>query len=157
MDFGTGSGCIAITILLEFGNSFAYMIEKSEKALKFAKKNLERYELKERAKINFENECDLIISNPPYIPSDEISKLDRTVKDFEPHLALDGGIDGMYFYKLILKSATRILKSDGYIIFETGNLEQVNFFRNLNDDFVFEDEIFDYGNFPRCVILKRRN
>ena len=116
-----------------------------------------RAELKERAKINFENECDLIISNPPYIPSDEISKLDRTVKDFEPHLALDGGIDGMYFYKLILKLATRILKSDGYIIFETGNLEQVNFFRNLNDDFVFEDEIFDYGNFPRCVILKRRN
>ena len=158
LDFGTGSGCIAITILLEFENSFAYMIEKSKEALKFAEKNLSRYKLNDRAKINFEpKQIDLIISNPPYIPSKEISELDPTVRDYEPHLALDGGIDGMDFYKLILKSAMKMLKSNGYIIFETGNIEQVKFFRNLKDEFVFEDEIFDLGNFPRCVILKRRN
>ena len=164
LDFGTGSGCIAITILLEFKNSFAYMIEKSDKALTFAKKNLERYgftHVKGRCQL-IDREVktstiDLIISNPPYIPSDEISKLDRTVKDFEPSMALDGGIDGTDFYKMILGFASKILKSNGYIIFEMGNLNQINIIKNFSDDFVFVDEIFDTGNFPRCLILRRRD
>ena len=189
LDFGTGSGCIAITILLEFKNSFAYMIEKSDKALTFAKKNLERYGFTpyrdspsvsaRHLPVNGEAECkesplnkgrcqfidrevkkstiDLIISNPPYIPSGEISKLDRTVKDFEPSMALDGGTDGTDFYKMILSMAMKILKSKGYIIFEMGNLNQINIVKNFSDDFVFVDEIFDTGNFPRCLILRRRD
>ncbi|MBQ6434577.1 MAG: peptide chain release factor N(5)-glutamine methyltransferase [Synergistaceae bacterium] len=180
LDFGTGSGCIAITILLEFKNSFAYMIEKSDKALTFAKKNLERYGFTpptfqatspqtERQYPLAKGRCqlvdrevkkttiDLIISNPPYISSGEISKLDRTVKDFEPSMALDGGTDGTDFYKMILSMAMKILKSKGYIIFEMGNLNQINIVKNFSDDFVFVDEIFDTGNFPRCLILRRRD
>ena len=180
LDFGTGSGCIAITILLEFKNSFAYMIEKSDKALTFAKKNLERYGFTpptfqatspqtERQSPLAKGRCqlvdrevkkttiDLIISNPPYISSGEISKLDRTVKDFEPSMALDGGTDGTDFYKMILSMAMKILKSKGYIIFEMGNLNQINIVKNFGDDFVFVDEIFDTGNFPRCLILRRRD
>lgn len=169
LDFGTGSGCIAITILLEFKNSFAYMIEKSDKALTFAKKNLERYGFTpyrdspsvsaRHLLVNGEitSTVDLIISNPPYIPSGEISKLDRTVKDFEPSMALDGGTDGTDFYKMILSMAMKILKSKGYIIFEMGNLNQINIIKNFSDDFVFIDEVFDTGNFPRCLILRRRD
>ena len=161
LDWGTGSGCIAITILLEYKNSFAYMLENSQAALKFAEKNLQRYNVYNRAKkiseINNEKDFDLIISNPPYIPSNEISTLEKTVKNFEPHSALDGGNDGMDFYKLILKQAMKILKPEGYIIFETGNLFQVEAIKNFNDEFVFEEEFLDEGNFPRCIVLRRRD
>ena len=161
LDWGTGSGCIAITILLEYKNSFGYMLENSEAALKFTEKNLRRYDVQNRAKIiseiNCENNFDLIISNPPYIPSNEISTLDDTVKNYEPHSALDGGIDGTDFYRLILKQAMKILKPEGYIIFETGNMFQVEAMKNFNDEFVFEGEILDTGNFPRCIVLRRRD
>ena len=159
LDWGTGSGCIAVTILLEYKNSFAFMLEKSPDAIKYAKKNLQKFNLNDRAKIISDidiKNLDLIISNPPYIPSDEIKNLMPEVKDYEPVLALDGGTDGMNFYKLIFSQAENILKINGYIILETGNLEQVNKLKNLNENFIFESEFLDYGNFPRCLVFKRR-
>ena len=159
MDWGTGSGCIAITILLEFQKSFAYMIENSYDALKYAHKNLERFNLNERAAFNvLPDKLDLIISNPPYIPSCEIPGLDKTVKDYEPHSALDGGEDGMNFYRLILTQAKSLLKLGGYIILEIGNMNQVQALKNFDDEdeFEFVDEIYDMGNFPRCLVLRRR-
>ena len=77
------------------------------------------------------------------------------VKNFEPESALDGGIDGMNFYKLIFSQAKSALKADGYIILETGNLEQVNTLKNLDENFIFEDEFLDTGNFPRCLVFRR--
>ncbi|MBR6900992.1 MAG: hypothetical protein IKN30_02895, partial [Synergistaceae bacterium] len=77
------------------------------------------------------------------------------VKDYEPELALDGGIDGMNFYKLIFSQAKNILKSNGYIILETGNLEQVKALKNFDENFIFENEFLDGGNFPRCLVLRR--
>ena len=156
MDWGTGSGCIAITILLEFKRSFAYMIEKSYDALKFARMNLERYNVHERARLNvMPDALDLIISNPPYIPTREIFELDKTVRDYEPHEALDGGQDGMDFYRLILSQAESLLTRDGYIILEMGDINQVNALKS-HEKFVCIDEIYDAGNFPRCLILQRR-
>lgn len=158
LDWGTGSGCIAITLLLEFRNSSAVMLEKSDKAKNYAKKNLERFNLTDRAEIIseiLEKNFDLIISNPPYIPSHEIKNLMPEVKDYEPELALDGGIDGMNFYKLIFSQAKNILKSNGYIILETGNLEQVKALKNFDEIFIFENEFLDGGNFPRCLVLRR--
>ncbi len=157
VDWGTGSGCIAITILLEFPKSFAYIIENSYDALKFARKNLERYNVHERSRLNFfPDELELIISNPPYIPSREISNLDKTVRDYEPHSALDGGENGMDFYRHILANAAKFLKHDGYIILEMGNINQANALKNLYGNFEFIDEVYDAGNFPRCLILQRR-
>ncbi len=159
LDWGTGSGCIAVTLLLEFKNSFAVMLEKSPDAIYYAKKNLERFNLKDRAEIISEipkKNFDLIISNPPYIPSHEIKNLMPEVKNFEPELALDGGIDGMNFYRLIFSQAKHVLKSDGYIILETGNLEQVSALKNLDGNFIFEDEFLDTGNFPRCLVFRRK-
>ena len=158
LDWGTGSGCIAVTLLLEFKNSFAVMLEKSPDAIYYAKKNLERFNLNDRAEIIEElpdKIFDLIISNPPYIPSREIKNLMPEVKNFEPESALDGGIDGMNFYKLIFSQAKSALKADGYIILETGNLEQVNTLKNLDENFIFEDEFLDTGNFPRCLVFRR--
>ena len=157
VDWGTGSGCMAITILLEFPKSFAYMIENSYDALKYAHKNLEHYDLNERSRLNvLPDKLDLIISNPPYIPTREIFGLDSTVRDYEPHSALDGGKDGMDFYKHIFTNAAKFLKHNGYIILEMGNINQVNTLKNFDGEFEFIDEIYDTGNFPRCLILQRR-
>lgn len=156
LDWGTGSGCIAVTILLEFPNSRGCLLDVSPDALTYARKNINRYGLNERStqKIFDSEQFDLIISNPPYIPSGEITGLMREVKNFEPHNALDGGNDGMTFYREILALALKSLKHGGYIIFETGNLKQVNEIETCGG-FESVSKIFDTGNFPRCIILRR--
>ena len=159
LDWGTGSGCIAVTILLEFPNSRGCLIDVSHDALTYARKNINRCGLNDRCEIHtqkiFDSEqFDLIISNPPYIPSGEIPGLMREVKNFEPHSALDGGNDGMTFYREILALAMKSLKHGGYIIFETGNLQQVNEIETCGG-FESVSKIFDTGNFPRCIILRR--
>lgn len=156
-DWGTGSGCIAITLLLEYPHSFAYMLEASTNAAKFAQSNLQRYGLTERAHILSTPDnlppCELLISNPPYIPSREIDGLMREVRDFEPHSALDGGDDGMTYYREIFTLALQ--KQCRYIILETGSLNQVESLKTFTSDFSFCDEIFDGGNFPRCLVFRR--
>jgi len=159
LDWGTGSGCIAITLLLEFQNSYAYMLDVSSKALEYAEKNLARFNVQDRAKIitNInpnEKIFDLIISNPPYIPSGEIKNLMPEVRDFEPVLALDGGEDGMNFYKLIFSQAENILKPNKYLILEAGDLAQVQKLKFLDEKFLFTNQILDTGNFPRALTFK---
>ncbi len=160
-DWGTGSGCIAITIMLEFPNSFAYMIEQSTEAIQFSRMNLERYNVIHRANIlsrleDVNRKCKFILSNPPYIPSSEIDELMKSVRDYEPHIALDGGQDGMNFYRLIMKHSLNVLDDDGYLIFETGNMNQVHALESVSDDFMFVREFHDSNDFPRCIALKRR-
>lgn len=155
VDWGTGTGCIALTLLLEFPNAFAYMLDTSTEALAYARQNISRYGLETRTALNrLPTSCRLIISNPPYIPSGEIAGLMRSVRDYEPRIALDGGEDGMKFYGEIFALATKILQQDGYIILETGNMNQVQALKNR---FVFVKEIFDAGNFPRALVFRRRH
>ena len=137
LDWGTGSGCIAITILLEFPKSSAYMLDISNEALSYARENLRRYGLNGRAETGREvsGEFDLIVSNPPYIPTGEIEGLMSEVRDYEPHTALDGGIDGMKYYREIFALAVKHLKNDGYIIFETGSMNQVKALEDYSGDF----------------------
>ena len=159
LDWGTGTGCIAATILLEFPKSSGFMLDVNPEALKYACDNLERYGLNDRAAAGDElvaGNFDLIVSNPPYIPSGEIAGLMREVRDFEPLSALDGGEDGMMFYREIMELSTRVLKPEGYIIFEAGNVRQYEALRNCDGDFEFEGSVDDFGGFHRCVILRRR-
>lgn len=155
LDFGTGSGCIAVTLLLEFPNSFAYMLDNSKEALFYARENILRYDLAERAKIikTLDGlEIDLLISNPPYIESQEIARLDSTVKDYEPLNALDGGPDGMKFYREIFACDLK----PRYIILESGNIAQVSALKNLTHEYKFMREFLDYGNFPRALLFQRQ-
>ena len=157
LDVGTGSGCIAVTLLLEFPHAFAYMVEASNLAADFARKNLQRYGLTDRAQLLADTysipHCELLISNPPYIPSTEIAGLDREVKDFEPLSALDGGLDGLKYYNDIFALAHE--KHCRYLVLETGSRYQVEYCKSCSNTFTFCDEVFDNGCFPRAIVFRR--
>lgn len=125
IDMCTGSGCIIISLAKLCSLSKAVGVDISEKALSIARKNAK--ELK--ADVEFiqsnlfdgiQGEFDIVISNPPYIPTKEIETLMPEVKNHEPILALDGSQDGLLFYHQIALEAKDVLKKDGYIFFEIG-------------------------------------
>lgn len=125
LDIGTGSGAIAVTIQKE-SNAIVSAVDISKKALKVAKRNAKN----NKVNVEFihsnifsklkERKFDVIISNPPYITKEAYLGLDKTVKDFEPKLALVGGDDGLVFYKVIIKNAHKFLENNGKIFFEIG-------------------------------------
>lgn len=137
LDVGTGSGCIIISILKERSNCAGTAIDISQKALNVAKYNAKIHQIQN--KINFinididkhiYNKYDFVLSNPPYINKFELNRLDSNVKSYEPHLALEAGIDGLNLIrKLILKSKV-LLKKRGKLIFEIGE-KQVNKSKDL--------------------------
>ena len=159
IDWGTGSGCIAITLLLEFPRSFAYMIDTERSAYRFAEFNIKRYDLIYRSELllwdAFLPKCDLLISNPPYIPSAEIAGLSKDVRDYEPISALDGGEDGLKFYNEIFALAMKT--HCRYLILETGNANQVQSLKAScsHYEFTFCDNVCDDTGFPRCLVFRR--
>lgn len=166
-DLCSGSGCIGITMQKLFPESDVFLIEKSDKALKYLKENIRSIcELKKpnvyHESIFETNEfcnlplADVIISNPPYIKSQEIPTLQREVQ-FEPTMALDGGKDGLDFYRVISKFWTSKLKNNGFIALECGE-EQANDIKNifLETDFVCE-VIKDFNNSDRIIIARRKS
>lgn len=126
LDIGTGSGAIAVS-LAALADVFCVGCDISKNALKMAAYNGEKNGVKAKTKFvqsdvfeNIEGEFDIIVSNPPYIESDVISTLSPQVKDFEPVGALDGGSDGLKFYRKIAAEAKKYLKYGGLLAFEIG-------------------------------------
>lgn len=126
LDMCTGSGCIIISLTKLGGLTYASGVDISEKALKLARQNAKKLD----AEVDFiqsdlfeeVKECyDIIVSNPPYIPTLEIPKLMPEVKEHEPALALDGLEDGLFFYRRISSDAKKYLKKEGYLFFEIGH------------------------------------
>ena len=125
-DIGTGSGAIAVTLVKEESRLRMYGTDISEEALEVAKKNAEANEadvtfiagdmLKPLIERNIK--LDILISNPPYIPSEE--QMERSVVDFEPHVALFGGNDGLKFYREIFRDCRSVLKEKSFMAFEMG-------------------------------------
>lgn len=128
LDICTGSGCIALSIAHFNKNAFVTGLDISENALAVAKKNAEKLKLSNRVKFEkcditkeFPRGCfDVIVSNPPYIETGEIEKLQKEVKLYEPHIALDGGADGLVFYRRISEIAPAMLQEHGRLYFEVG-------------------------------------
>ncbi len=128
IDFGTGSGCIAISIAKFNENALIKAVDISKNALKVAKKNaeangvLDRVSFEEADVFKYEvfGKYDLIVSNPPYIRSRDILDLQKDVKNYEPSLALDGGENGLLYYERIIKIAPKLLKVNGMLAFEIG-------------------------------------
>lgn len=132
LDMCTGSGCILISILNYSNDCTGVGVDISDKALKVAKENAKNI-LKDRQDINIsflksdlfselssEEKFDVIVSNPPYIQTEVIKTLEREVKDYDPIIALDGGADGLAFYRRIIDSSGDYLNPGGVIIFEIG-------------------------------------
>lgn len=127
-DIGTGTGCIAVSIALERRAAKCVAVDRSPEALALARENAAAAGVADR--IEFveglgaanlaPGSCDAIVSNPPYIPSMEIAGLPRNVRDHEPHLALDGGIDGLDVARDISRDAAIALRKGGWLFFELG-------------------------------------
>ncbi|MBQ8208543.1 MAG: peptide chain release factor N(5)-glutamine methyltransferase [Clostridia bacterium] len=162
-DLCTGSGCIAISILAHRKDCRAFAFEISQKALGLAKKNSELNGVAERFfpmeadvlnPIIANTAFDAIISNPPYIRTGVLPSLSEEVKK-EPIIALDGGEDGLIFYRAILQKHTSLLKKDGFIAFEIG-YDQGEELKGLATQHGFECEIIkDYGGNDRVALLTK--
>jgi len=129
LDFGTGSGCLAVLLAAKFPTTTVHAVDISEPALKLARQNADRHQVNERIQFHAgdgfnslpaETRFDLIVSNPPYIPSGEITTLQAEVRDHDPRLALDGGADGLDFYRLLATGAVPWLKPQGRLMVELG-------------------------------------
>ena len=160
LDLGTGSGCIPATILKHRQDACGVALDLSPDALAVAKKNADMVGITDRltfcegdmTKNPFSGErFDAIISNPPYIPREDIQKYPSL--SYEPEMALDGGIDGMDFYRAILSQYRNNLKAGGGFFFEIG-FDQGNLMRSLAKDLGYTCEIYkDYGKNDRVAVL----
>lgn len=127
IDFGTGSGCLLLALLSELPQARGLGIDLNPGAVAVATANAMRLGLSQRAVIKKGNwdsgvreSFDIVISNPPYIPSEEIPGLQPEVAFFEPRLALDGGADGLAAYRSLADSVSRVMKPNGFAAFEIG-------------------------------------
>jgi len=160
LDMGTGSGCILISLLSELKNSTGVGIDISKKALKVAKKNSDKHRMKNKIKFfnkslesKFYQKFDLIVSNPPYIKSNEIKNLKEDIRKYEPRIALDGGNDGLDLIKKIIYKTKYILKVKGMLALEIGNAQYKKVSKILiKNNFRTEHIIRDYKDNIRCII-----
>lgn len=131
LDLCCGSGCIGIAVASRVKDAKVTLADKSREALAVAKENVAINKLTGRVRCiqadameppaPFMGKFDLIVSNPPYITGREMEELPRSVADFEPHMALYGGEDGLDFYRAIAKNFCQALKPEGYLCFEFGD------------------------------------
>jgi release factor glutamine methyltransferase len=127
LDLGVGSGALLCALLTEFGHARGIGVDISTDAADVARGNLRACGLSLRAEIRLgdwtrgiEGRFDLIVSNPPYIPTVDLPRLPREVRNFDPWLALDGGIDGLAAYRRILPESRRLLAPGGWLLVELG-------------------------------------
>ena len=161
LDLCTGSGAIAISLKKFVPNADITAVDISEKALEIAQKNAKKLE----TKINFlksnlfdkldNKKFDIIVSNPPYIRKDEIKKLSEEVQK-EPKIALDGGEDGLDFYRIITEQAINYLKTGSFLCFEIGYNQKNDVIKIIEDDQNYKNTYCKkdlYGN-DRIIITQ---
>jgi len=163
LDIGTGTGCILLSLLKELYNSRGVGIDISSEAIKIAKANSKNLKLVNRAKFKkFEidnytlGKYDLIISNPPYIPSKDIKKLSKDIINFEPKEALDGGPDGLDLIKKVIYKSNILLKRNGILALEIG-FGQYRRVSEILRHYKFKEysKIYDYNDNVRCIITTK--
>lgn len=162
LDMCTGSGCIAISLKKYMQNSEVCGIDISKEALKVAQLNAKNNNVDVKFKCSDmftdikNKDFDVIVSNPPYIKTQVINSLDREVKN-EPIIALDGGEDGLYFYKKIIKEAFNFLTDNGLIFLEIGYDQKDELIELINTDKRYElvKTKKDLGDNDRIVVVKK--
>jgi release factor glutamine methyltransferase len=162
LDLGTGSGCLAIALAVHCPAAQLIATDVSAEALELATKNAARHNVLDRinflqgdafAAIESAKTFDLIISNPPYIPTGEIQTLQIEVRDHDPRQALDGGPDGLAFYRRIAAEAAPFLKPDGKIMLEFGDGQAPSVCEIFESQkWIVEAIVEDYTQRPRILI-----
>ena len=161
-DICTGSGCIGISIAHYKKNTDVELFDISDIALETAEKNIKRNNVSDRVKsykMDILNEYpkkkyDVVVSNPPYIVKAVIETLQTEVKDYEPRIALDGGEDGLVFYRRIAETAHNFLKKGGLLVFEIGYNQGESVRGLMQNDFYDTEVIKDLNDNDRVVIGK---
>ena len=160
LDIGIGSGCILLSILKEKKNFFGTGIDISKECIKVTKKNANKLGLKRRIKLfktdvdNFDfGKYDLIISNPPYIKKLDLKYLAKDIIDFEPKLALDGGLVGLSEIRKVIKKSSELIKKNGKLILEIA-FDQKYMVEKLlrNNGFYINNIIKDFSKKDRCIV-----
>ena len=160
LDIGTGSGCILLSILKELDSSRGTGIDISAKAIRMAKINSKNLNLINRS--NFKvfdlskfsiGKYDLIVSNPPYIPSKDIKNLSKDIINYEPKTAIDGGFDGLDLIKKVIYKSNHLLKREGLLALEVGHNQyrRVSSILRYNGYRAISKEC-DYNRNVRCII-----
>lgn len=168
LDLGTGSGCILLSVLGEDKDFQGIGVDKSSSALEVAKENALNLGLESQTQfINaswfdddfeslFVSKFDMILSNPPYIPSLDVIGLEDEVKNYDPMSALDGGEDGLEHYRRLALAIPSLLKKGGYVLLEVGIYQALDVSR------IFEESSFqtikivsDLSGVERCIIFKK--
>lgn len=157
LDLCSGSGCIAVTLKLEKCDATVTAVEKSEKAFSYLTKNCDKLKacvnciLGDAFECNTDDDFDLIVSNPPYLTKEDMENLQQEVKS-EPHMALYGEEDGLFFYRELTRIYSDKLKKGGMLIYEIGDgqhslVEEIL----LQNGFKDISQTKDYNGIIRCV------
>ena len=160
LDIGTGSGCILLSLLKELKFSRGVGIDVSAKAIKVAKINAKKLDLLNCSKFKVFNinkfnigKYDLIVSNPPYIPFKDLKNLSKDITNYEPSIAINGGIDGLDLIKKVIYKSTYLLKDKGLLAIEIGANQYLRVSRLLKCHNLREiSKIYDYKRNVRCII-----
>ncbi len=160
LDVGLGTGCIILSILREKKDYFGVGIDICKKCVELSRKNTLKLGLKNRIKIfksdidNFNSgKYDLIVSNPPYINQFDLKNLDRDVVDFEPVLALDGGLDGLLKIKKVIEKSSKLLKKNGKLVIEIAYDQKRKVCKMLTlSNFYVNRVVRDYAKKDRCIV-----
>ena len=160
LDIGVGSGCILLSILKERKNYYGTGIDVSKECLNISKINAKNLNINSRLKLfktnvdKFKNgKYDLIVSNPPYVESVNLKNLDKGVVNFEPKLALDGGLDGLSAIRKVVKKSSELIKKNGKLILEIG-FDQKNKVLKLlkKEGFYINNTYQDLAKNDRCIV-----
>lgn len=163
LDICTGSGCIGISLSKNLENADITMSDISIKALEIAKKNYERNIKDNKIKFvqsnmfeNITERYDIIVSNPPYIKTDKIKSLPENVKR-EPNIALDGGKEGLDFYKILISEAPKYLNEEGYLCIEIGYDQKDEIIKIINESTNYSETYSkkDLSGNDRIIVAKK--
>ena len=163
LELGVGSGCIIAAILSNSIGTKAVGIDISEKAIMTAKSNLIKNNIKNFNLIigdwslSINSKFDIIVSNPPYIKTNEVEHLAKNVKDHDPLISLDGGNDGLDCYRAIASQSTNLVKDKGYILVEIGHDQAIEVEKIFgNNDFLLINKVKDYSKLDRVLIFTKK-
>lgn len=163
LELGIGSGCVIISILKSCKLIYGMGVDISLEAIKTARENARINNVNNLDFIvsdwgaSIDKRFDLIISNPPYLRSNQIDSLSKEVKLFDPIISLDGGIDGLTAYQNIAKNAKRFLSDNGTIITEIA-FDQAKDIKKifLNNDFLLQNKVKDYNGLDRIMVFSKK-